>query len=162
MEVIKMNKECNETKGLILDFVYGEIEDKGTAEKVKSHIDTCKECADLYASYKKIADTASEMKVDFPDSVWDMHRKGIHEKIKAQKSRKFGFLTGLFHSRNFKRAGIATIMAVFVAGAAFQYIKTQDNMRRQAELTEKMEMIQNMEILERLDFYESLSRTNGA
>ena len=26
--VIKMNKECNETKELILDFVYGEIEDK--------------------------------------------------------------------------------------------------------------------------------------
>ena len=157
-----MNKECNDKKELILDYIYGELHDTAEVLKIKKHMETCKDCAAVYASYKKIADTASEMKVDFPDSVWDMHRKGIHEKIEAQKNRRFAFLTDLFHSRTFKRAGLATIMAVFVAGAAFQYVKTQDNLRSQAEIREKMEMIQNMEILERLDFYESLSRANGA
>ncbi|PKL92816.1 MAG: hypothetical protein CVV21_00265 [Candidatus Goldiibacteriota bacterium HGW-Goldbacteria-1] len=157
-----MNKECNDKKELILDYIYGEIHDAAEVSKVKKHIETCADCAAVYASYKKIADAASEIKVDFPDSVWAMHRKGIHEKIEAQKNRKFAFITDLFRSSTFKRAGIATIMAVFVAGAAFQYVRTQDNLRSQAEIREKMEIIQNIEILERLDFYESLSRANGA
>jgi hypothetical protein len=150
-----MKKECAETRANLVEYLYNETGDKDMLARIKAHLHGCGECSAELEKFKKIELAAKGMKVEFPDAVWDMHRKGILAGLARTKKKNL-----VFDFRfDIKRAGIALALVLIIVGVLTQFGNiTKFIAQRTPSLMDDVDMVQNIEIIERLDFYKKLSK----
>jgi hypothetical protein len=150
-----MKKECAETRANLVEYLYDEAGDEGMRERVKTHLRGCGDCSAELEKLKKIESAAKGMKVEFPDAVWDMHRKGILAGLARTKRKDFIFDLHF----DIKRAGIALALVLIIIGVLTQFGNiTKFIAQRTPSVMDDVDMVQNIEIIERLDFYKKLSK----
>ena len=155
-----MKNKCDSLEEKIIEFVYGEAE-PGTEEEIKAHLDSCEGCKRKVAGYKKVAERAGSIKVDFSDDIWRMQRESIIRRVRKEKDAGvLGWLgkavRGLFEARKLSFA--LAVLLLIAVGAGIQNYKKNEMLARDKAITEKFELYENLEILERLDFYAEVSQ----
>jgi predicted anti-sigma-YlaC factor YlaD len=152
-----MKRDCGFIQENLLDYVYHELNNAKLKKDIDEHIKECPECVEKVEQYREIESTVKEMKVEFSDSVWELHRRGIHEKLNRKEPGLLNnFAAFLKHFFSLRQIGVA-LLVLLLAGVGTQYFRGVQSTEDQRIVTEQMDMFQNMEIIERLEFYTQIS-----
>ncbi len=154
-----MKKKCGLPENELLDYFYGEIQDKVKIASITEHIFSCEECQEKIQAYTDIGVAMASVKVTFPNEIWAKHLQEV--KTKLEKNKTFTEkMAEYFAVRKFKTAGVAFAVVMLLAFGVFfgrNIIKVANN-------SDEKEMIENLDIMENLDllqFYNESSDNNS-
>ena len=154
-------KKCWTKSELLVDYIYGELDDRAKAHEVEDHIKTCPECAREAAELEAVLKAAKANTVDFSEDIWAMQRQNITRKIRKAAAPAGSFLKLLRTAFGVKVLSAAAAILVMAGVGTVYYRAVIMPKAEQPAISEKIELLQNLEIIERLDFYEKMSQKNG-
>ncbi|HDT14877.1 MAG TPA: hypothetical protein ENN55_01575 [Firmicutes bacterium] len=156
-----MKFSCKDMEKHLIDFVYDEPIDPVLKESISGHMKECRACLERVESYRSIKDTASGLRVDFEPHIWELHKKGIKEKIEREEAAKKRKQWNPFSFLMTPGFAAAALSVMILAGVGIYYKKDKTLKTENRAMIEKLEILENMEILERLEFYSEMSEIIG-
>ena len=152
-----MKKQCGITNELLVDYIYGEIEDASKAESLAAHIKVCASCAAEVDELNLVKKASGNAGINFSADIWAVHRQGVLRKLEKHENVFLKMKEAFFAAFSFKVLGLAALV-LLMGGVGIRYYSVLKVTQEQKAIAEQMELLQNFEIIERLDFYEKISK----
>ena len=152
-----MKKQCGISNELLVDYIYGEMEDAAKVKELELHLKTCDSCAAEVKGLNLVKKAAHNADINFSADIWAVHKQGILRKLSHKKNVFVSLKEKFFSIFDFKVLGLA-VLVLLMGGVGIQYYNVLKVSQEQKAIAEQMELLQNFEIIERLDFYQKISK----
>lgn len=152
-----MKKQCGITNELLVDYIYGEIENTAEVSGLEAHIKGCVSCAAEVDELNLVKKSSKNAEIDFSADIWAVHKQGVLRKLEKHENVFLKMKEAFFSTFSFKVLGLAALV-LLMGGVGIQYYNVLKVSQEQKAIAEQMEFLQNFEIIERLDFYQKISK----
>lgn len=152
-----MKKLCGITNELLVDYIYGEMEEISKVKELEGHLQSCASCAAEVKELNLVKRAAQNADINFSADIWAVHKQGVLRKLEKRENVFLKMKEAFFSTFSFKVLGLAALV-LLMSGVGIRYYHVLKVSQEQKAISEQMELLQNFEIIERLDFYEKISK----